>query len=100
MDDDARATFERLLRIARSNTGQLRHVANFILAWWNADNLGGFDLFDIFTVDRDVARDMATVVHRLAESPVAEYPETYRAEIADLIELWRPGVWKRTVETA
>jgi hypothetical protein len=95
-----RAAFERLLRIARSDTGQLRRVANFIQSWWTADSLGGFDLSDIFAVDCDIARDVATVVHRLAESPVAEYPEAYRAKIADLIKLWRPRVWKRTVETA
>ena len=30
---------------------------------------------DIFAVDRDIVRDIATVVHHLADSPVAEYPE-------------------------
>ncbi len=98
MDDAARAAFERLLDVAMSDTGQSRRVANFILAWWNADSLGGFDLADIFAVDRDIARSMAIVVARLAEAPAAEYPEAYRAEIENLIKLWRPEVWARSVE--
>ncbi len=100
MDDAARAAFERLLGVARSDTGQSRRVANFILAWWNADSLGGFDLADIFTVDREIGRDMATVVASLAELSAAEYPEAYSAEIENLIRLWRPEVWARSVETA
>lgn len=100
MDDRTRAVFERLLCIARSDTGQSRRVANFLLAWWNADSLGGFDLADIFAVDRKIGRDMATIVSGLAELPAALYPEDYRAEIEELIRLWRPEVWARSVETA
>lgn len=99
MDERSRAAFERLLRIARSDTGQSRRIANFVFAWWNADSLGGFDLADIFAVDRDIGRDMATVVSALAEFSVAQYPEGYRAEIEELISLWRPEVWARSVET-
>ena len=69
-----RAAFERL-RIAMIDAGQSRRAASFILACRNADSLSGFDLSDIFAVDRDIARDMATLVHRLAESQVAENRE-------------------------
>jgi hypothetical protein len=100
MDEPTRAAFERLLAIARSDTGQSRRVASFILAWWNADSLGGFDLADLFAVDRAIAQDMATVVTGLAEFSVAFYPEAYRADIEELIRLWRPEVWARSVETA
>jgi hypothetical protein len=34
---------ERLLRIARQDTGQARRVANFLLAWHNAEENGGWD---------------------------------------------------------
>ncbi|MFC2253527.1 hypothetical protein ACETRX_28075 [Labrys portucalensis] len=100
MDEAARAAFERLLAIARSDTGQSRRVASFILAWWNADSLGGFDLSEIFAVDRAIRRDMAIVVTGLAEFSVAYYPEAYRGEIEEFIRLWRPDVWARAVETA
>jgi hypothetical protein len=95
MDDAMRAALERLLDIATSDTGQSRRVANFILTSWNV-SLGGFDLSDIFAVDRDIARAMATVVAHLAESAAAEYPEAYRAEVENLIKLWRPEHWTRS----
>lgn len=98
MDDALRAAFEQLLEVATSDTGQSRRAANFVLAWWNADNLNGFDLADIFSVDRDIARSMTIVVARLAEAPAAEYPNAYRAEIENLIRLWRPEVRARSVE--
>lgn len=78
--DVAHAALEGLLGIARHDTVQSRRVANFILAWWNAESLGGFDLSDICAVDRKIARDVAIIVRGLAESPVAEYPEAYRPQ--------------------
>ncbi|MEF2072546.1 DUF7673 family protein [Consotaella aegiceratis] len=88
-----RAAFERLLKIARSDTGQSRKVANFILAWWNADSLGGFDLAELFGVDEEIAADMATVFVCLSRNAMAFYPTAYRAEIEAIIEAWRPEVW-------
>ncbi len=72
MDETTRAAFERLLSIARSDTGQSRRVADFILAWWNAVDLGGFDIADLFAVDEAIARDMATVFAYVASRPVGE----------------------------
>lgn len=100
MDERTRAAFERLLRVARSDTGQARRTANFVLSWWNADSLGGFDLAEIFAVDRQIGRDMATIVSAMAEFPTAQYPEDYRSEIEELIRIWRPQVWARSIEAA
>lgn len=61
MSDHERDAFERLLKIAKSDTGQSRRVAAFILAWWNANRLGGFDLRDLFGVDQVIAADMGTM---------------------------------------
>ena len=55
MDNETRAAFERLLRIALTDTHQANRVANFVLAWWNAESLGGFDLADLFAVDAAIA---------------------------------------------
>lgn len=60
MTDHERAAFERLLKIAKSDAGQSRRVASFILSWWNASSLGGFDLADLFAVDQTIAADMGT----------------------------------------
>ncbi len=91
MDHTTRAAFERLLQVANSDTGQSRRVANFILAWWNATDLGGFDLADLFAVDRHIAADMATVFSYVAGRNTPIYPEEYRDEIVALIQAWRPS---------
>ena len=95
MGEPTRGAFERLLRYARSDTGQSRRIASFILAWWNADDLGGFDLADIFALDRAIVQDMATVFSWLAGRSNAEYPDAYRAEIEAIIRPWRPEIWAR-----
>ncbi|AOO84998.1 DUF7673 family protein [Bosea vaviloviae] len=99
MDETTRAAFERLLDIARSDTGQSRRVADFILAWWNATDLGGFDIADVFAVDMAIGQDMARVFSWIAGRVDAEYPGSYRPEIEDVIRLWRPDVWARSKET-
>lgn len=90
MDEKTKEAFERLLSLARSDTGQSRRCASFIMAWWNANDLGGFDLADVFAVDPAVARDMATVFTYLATRRGAEYPKKYRADIEAIIHQWRP----------
>lgn len=89
MDSATRAAFERLLTMAKSDTGQSRIAADFLLAWWNAEVQGGFDLADLFAVDRAVARDMAVVFDHIASRDVPEYPEDYRADIEAVIHQWR-----------
>ncbi len=95
MDDWTRAAFERLLKLAQSDTGQSWRAANFLLAWWNAESLGGFDMADLFGVDSTIAADMATVFTWLAAQDNASYPTEYRAAIEKLIAEWRPDVWAK-----
>lgn len=96
MDETTRAAFERLLEIARHDTGQGRRVADFILAWWNPKSLGLFDITDLFTLDRAIANDIATVFAYLAWLSSPEYPDEYRSEIEKLIEFWRPNIWEQS----
>jgi N-dimethylarginine dimethylaminohydrolase len=58
----------------------------------------GFDIADLFAVDEAIAHDMATVFAYVADRPVAEYPEAYRAEVEDVIRQWRPDVWAKATE--
>ena len=92
MDRQTRAAFERLLDLARSDTGQARIAANFVLAWWNAGSLGAFDIAELFSVDRYVAVDIAKVFTHIAGLNVAEYPTEYRAEIEGIIRTWRSDI--------
>jgi hypothetical protein len=90
MEDRVRFALEKLLNIAHADTGQARRVANFLLAWWNADANGGFDIADLFAVDRAVSEDMVTVFTYLARGDGAVYPTDYRGEIEAIIKRWRP----------
>lgn len=65
-------------------------MANFLLAWWNAEALGGIDIADLFAVDRKVSEDMATMFTYLAREEDAVYPTDYRGEIESIIKRWRP----------
>jgi hypothetical protein len=49
--------------LARQDTGQARRVANFLLAWHNAEENGGWDPVDLWNVDAAIADDMLTVIH-------------------------------------
>lgn len=89
-DVTAAAALRRLLDLARGDTGQCGKVANFLLAWWNARNCGGWDLTDLWAVDDAIAGDMLSVAAFIAANP--EYPTSYGlgAEFEALVARWRP----------
>jgi hypothetical protein len=91
LTDTTRAALDRLIRIAQGDTGQSRKVANFLLAWWNADECGGFDLTDMWGVDAPIAADIMTVFALL---PTCQhYPDTlgYRVQFEAIVRAWRPA---------
>jgi hypothetical protein len=90
MEEEERAALERRLEIASRDTGQSRRVANFLLAWWNASECGGFDFTDLWNVDRSIAIDMATVFAML--TVCWHYPDSlgYRSQFEALVRDWRP----------
>ncbi|MEY2170709.1 MULTISPECIES: DUF7673 family protein [unclassified Rhodanobacter] len=100
MSDKERAALERLLKIGRSDTGQSRRVADFLLAWWNAGSCGGFDLTDLWAVDTAIATDMVTVVGLIAR--VNSYPDTlgYGEQFEALVREWRPELVNPSPEAA
>lgn len=81
---------DRLVKIAQSDTGQSRRVADFLLAWWNAGECGGFDLTTLWGVDSSIATDMATVFGLVAE--INSYPDRlgYGPAFERIIATWRP----------
>lgn len=87
-----RNALERLIGIAQSGAGQSRKVANFLLAWWNAQECGGFDLTDVWNLERAIAEDMLTVFGLLIHC--MDYPDTlgYGREFDALIHAWRPAL--------
>jgi hypothetical protein len=89
---EARAALERLIRIAQGNTGQSRLVANFLLAWWNAAECGGFDLTDVWSVDTAIAEDMLQVLALVIGCH--SYPDAmgYSRQFEAIVRAWRPAL--------
>lgn len=85
------AAVRHLLTVAQSDTGQSRRCADFLLAWWNAEENGGFDLVDTWAVDGDIAADMVRVFVLIART--RSYPNTLDPSLdtpfRDLWKQWR-----------
>lgn len=92
MTAEQKTALERLIAIAKGDTGQGRRVACFLLAWWNAAECGGFDLTDLWAVDQDIAQDMVTVFALLPGC--RHYPDAlgYEKDFNAVIRQWRPNL--------
>ena len=81
----------RLVDIALSGTGQARVVANFLLAWWNSDECGGFDLTDLWALDLAIVQDVILVFGLIAR--ISDYPNNLDAsfdqKFRELVRQWR-----------
>lgn len=84
------SALERLIDIAKRDTGQSRYVADFLLAWWNAGTCGGFDLTNLWAVDTAISDDMATVFAMIAKT--SKYPDSlgYETDFRAIVRAWRP----------
>lgn len=86
------AALTRLIDIARRDTGQSKRVADFLLAWWNASQCGGFDLTDIWSVDAEIFDDMFAVIAFIRRT--RSYPDALSTPIheafKDLVNSWHP----------
>lgn len=85
------AALRQLIVIAKSDTSQSSKVADFLLSWWNAEECGGFDMRNIWGVDRRIADDMVTVfglVRRVHLDPLDIDP-TFNADFKEIIRYWR-----------
>ena len=53
---------ERPLSVASQDTGQGRHVADFLLYWHNAEENGNWSITDLWSVDTQIADDMLALL--------------------------------------
>jgi hypothetical protein len=91
-EQDARTQIEaldRLVAITKSDTGQSARVANFLLAWWNAGDNGGFDFTDLWNVDEAIANDMLLVAGLI--TGCRSYPDAfgYEEDFRQMVMDWR-----------
>jgi len=91
---------QRLIEIAKSDTGQARHTADFLLAWWNAGECGSFDLTTLWSLDAAIVEDMQNVFGFIAR--VHKYPDqldpALRKEFRAIIAQWRPELLNRPAD--
>lgn len=90
INEEVRAALERLIAHARRETGQSRRVADFLLAWWNGAQCGGFDFTTMWGCDDEIVADMLLVFSWVGAN--REYPDTlgYENDFAAIVADWRP----------
>jgi hypothetical protein len=83
------AALGRLIRVAMRDTGQSRRVADFLMAWHNAEENGGWDPTDLWSVDTAIALDILATLKMLRCT--RRYPGDFgcRQEMERIWELWR-----------
>ena len=90
LNEKESAALRRLIGHAKRDTGQSRRVADFLLAWWNPAQCGGFDFTTMWGCDEDISEDMIVVFAYVARNN--RYPDTlgFEADFADIIHARRP----------
>ena len=86
----------RLLQIAQRDTGQSRRVANFLLAWYDAQENGGWDPADLWSVDAEIADDIVAVIG-IIRRVGGKYPNDLGFE-REISAIWRR--WRGAAESA
>lgn len=80
----------RLLEVARSDTGQARRVADFLLARWNAGQCGGFDLTHLWQLDDELVRAIQAVIGVIARTQCYPGSLGYGPAFQAVVAAWRP----------
>lgn len=83
---------QRLILVAEQDNSASRVAANFLLAWWNAGSLGGFDPTDLWLLDHRNRKDVVGLLSLIGDTHF--YPDAFmpRERIVALIRAWRPHI--------
>ena len=79
----------RLLDIARRDTGQSRRVADFLLAWHDAEENGGWNPVDLWQVDASISEDMLLVLKFLRHEHKYLDELGFAREVDEVWRRWR-----------
>jgi len=92
-----REAIELLIECAKHDTHQSRKCADFLLAWWNGEQNGGFDFIDLWSLDDALATAMVTVFSFIRRSRF--YPDQwgYREDFVFIWQQWRGPNWRRVL---
>jgi hypothetical protein len=88
------AALDRCLERARGCSGGESRVRRLLFAWWNARELGGFDLADLWSLDHEWRADALAVIGMIARGPCGWYADHYGrdrgARMRQLVEKYGP----------
>lgn len=89
LDSDERGALERLITVALNGTGQSYHAANLLLAWWDANENGGFDPMSFRHLDSALIEDSLRLLVFIALNNC--YPDSlgYGDEFKAIWRMWR-----------
>lgn len=86
------AALGRLIPIALRGTGQSRRVADFLLAWHHAQENGGWDPTDLWSIDSAIAEDIIAAIKLLRAARRYPCDLGFQREIERIWELWKAPV--------
>lgn len=75
--DGELAALDRCFTRAFGCSGGESRVRRLLFAWHNAEELGGFDLTDLWSLDESWRSDALTVIKMIARSPQGWYADRY-----------------------
>src|SRR3546814_16869334 len=87
---ELKSALNRLIDLARADTGQSPRVTKFLLAWGDGYQWGHLPLTDLFGVVQDVAADIAIVFTFLGQHGgdvyIAAFVTKFSAKMATLVD--------------
>lgn len=98
METNQRLALERLIAIAKRDTGQCRRVADFLLSWWNADTCGGWQVTDVWSLDRAITDDILVVIRLVAQEWAYPGSLGYHDDFQEILRQWRPDFFEEPTE--
>ncbi|MGH9622709.1 MAG: DUF7673 family protein [Bryobacteraceae bacterium] len=82
--------FARQCTATRRDSGQACRMADFLLAWHNTPENGGWDPTDLWNVDAAIAADMLTMLGAMRAKPGKYSADMgFEPEIQRIWRLWR-----------
>lgn len=98
MNTNQKLALERLIAIAKRDTGQCGRVANFLLSWWNADTCGGWQVTDVWSLDRSIYDDILVVIGLIRQE--WKYPPGlgYNKDFQEILKQWRPQFFTESTD--